>query len=97
MKSIRVIVMFSLIWLATACSLLWASAAHAGTVSPLPASDYTVQPVCAAPTPGHTSCLAQLLLPGTAAARAHTHPLGMTRSAPVKASSAPEDSIPRGA
>jgi hypothetical protein len=50
------------------------------TVSPLPASNYTVRPVCAAPTPGRASCLALELVPKTAAARAHMRPLGMTRS-----------------
>ena len=61
-----------------------ASAGATSTVSPLPASDYTVRPACAAPAPGHAGCLALALMPGTAAARAHTHPLGMTRSAPLK-------------
>ncbi len=74
--------------LALAFAMLCASVAQGATVSPLPASDYTAQSVCAPPAPGHAGCLAQLLLPRTAAARAHTHPLGMVRSAPVKASSA---------
>jgi uncharacterized membrane protein YgcG len=59
-------------------------------VSPLPASDYAVRPACAAPTPGHAGCLALELLPTTAAARARTHPLGMTRSAPIRAGLAAE-------
>jgi hypothetical protein len=72
------------------CSLLSPALATASTVSPLPASDYTVRPVCAAPAPGHAGCLAMRLVPVTAAARAHTHPLGMTRSAPIRAGSAAE-------
>jgi hypothetical protein len=71
--------------LAAACSMLCASAARAGTVSPLPASDYAVQSACAAPAPGHAGCLAQLLEAETAAARAHTHPLGITSSHPITA------------
>ena len=47
-------------------------------VTPLPASDYTVRHVCAAPAPGYAGCLALELVPKTAAARAHTHPLGIT-------------------
>jgi hypothetical protein len=61
-----------------------------GTVSPLPASDYSVRSVCAVPAPGHARCLALELVPRTAAARAHTHPLGMTRSAPIRAGRAAE-------
>ena len=76
--------------LAFAVAMLWVSAAQAGTVSPLPASDYTVQSVCAAPAPGHASCLAQLLVAETAAARAYTHPLGITRSHLITAAKASE-------
>jgi hypothetical protein len=72
------------------CSLPSATAAAASTVSPLPASDYTVRHVCAAPAPGYAGCLALRLVPQTAAARAHTHPLGMTRSAPIVAAEAAE-------
>jgi Subtilase family len=59
------------------------SSAAAVTVSPLPASDYTVRPACAPPAPGHAGCLALVLVPRTAQARAHTRPLGMTRAAPL--------------
>jgi hypothetical protein len=48
---------------------------------PLPASDYSASPVCGAPQPGRASCLAVGLIPRTAAARARSHPLGMTLSA----------------
>lgn len=44
--------------------------------------------VCGAPAPGHVSCLAQELVPGTAAARAHTHPLGMRTAQAIEAASA---------
>jgi len=89
-KNTRVVTVSSLIWLATAYSTLCASAAQASTVSPLPASDYTVQSVCAAPAPGHAGCLAQLLIAETAAARARTHPLGITRSHAITAAKASE-------
>jgi len=89
----RIVVLRTL--LASAATLLVLSAlpcASAGaaesTVSPLPESDYTVRPVCAAPAPGYAGCLALELVPKTAAARAHTHPLGITRSAPTEAGKA---------
>jgi Subtilase family len=66
------------------------SAGAADTVAPLPASDYAVRPVCAAPAPGHAGCLALELVPKTAAALAHTHPLAITRSRPVEAASPTE-------
>jgi Subtilase family len=72
------------------CSLLGATVAAAETVSSLPASDYTVRAVCVAPPPGYAGCLALRLVAKTAAARAHTHPLGMTRSGPVRSSAATE-------
>lgn len=59
-------------------------------VAPLPASDYTVRHVCPAPAPGYAGCLALELVPKTAAARAHTHPLGITRSRAVVAAKASE-------
>jgi hypothetical protein len=62
--------------LTAVCSMLCAPAVQAGAVSPLPASDYTVDSACAAPGPGRVSCLAQLLVAKTAAARARTHPVG---------------------
>ncbi len=68
----------------------WPSAA-AATVSPLPESDYATQPLCAPPTPGYATCLATELVPLTAAARAHTHPLGMatrTSASPTLATGA---------
>ena len=61
-----------------------------GGVAPLPSSDYTVRPVCAAPQVGYAGCLALELVPKTAAARARAHPLGITRSKPVVAVKASE-------
>lgn len=45
--------------------------------TPLSASNYTVRQVCAAPLPGQASCMAEELVPQTAEARSHAHPLGM--------------------
>jgi hypothetical protein len=72
--------------------LLWLCTAAGATaaVSPLPASDYAVRPACGPPAPGQAGCLALQLVPRTAAALAHTHPLGMTRSAPPAALSPKE-------
>jgi hypothetical protein len=58
------------------------------TVSPLPASDYSVRSVCQPPAPGYASCLALELVPQTPAARAHSHPLGMTQKAGATGSQA---------
>jgi hypothetical protein len=55
--------------------------------APLPASNYSVHPVCGTPLPGHASCLALRLVPETAAARAHTHPLGRTFKHAIRAAS----------
>jgi hypothetical protein len=78
MRTIQAIVVPSLLSLVVGWSMLCASSVSASTVSPLPASDYTVRSVCSAPAPGHVSCLALELLPRTAAARARTHPLAIT-------------------
>ena len=67
-----------------------ASAAPRSAVAPLPASEYSVRPVCAPPAPGDASCLAVELVPDTPAARAHTHLLGMTRGAPAGGAAAGE-------
>jgi hypothetical protein len=73
--------------IATGLALLCAAPALAGTASPLPRSDYTVRAACAAPAAGHAGCLAMQLVPLTAEARAHMHPLGITRSAQPQAPS----------
>jgi hypothetical protein len=54
------------------------SAAATASVAPLPESDYTTHQLCGVPAPGDATCLATELVPLTAAARARTHPLGMT-------------------
>jgi Subtilase family len=79
---IRVTVVLSLPVVMACCLLLNPAIAAASVVSPLPETDYTVRPVCAAPAPGYAGCLALELVPKTAAARAHTHPLGITLNAP---------------
>ncbi len=73
--------------LAVGFVLCCAQSAAAATVSPLPRSDYVVRAVCGAPAPGRAGCLALQLVPQTTEARAHTHPLGMVRAAPVAARS----------
>ncbi len=76
--------------LLTGGSTLCISSVRASTVAPLPASDYTVRLACPVPTPGHVSCQALELVPRTAAARAHTHPLGITTRQAITASKAAE-------
>jgi hypothetical protein len=65
-------------------------AGTAAALSPLPRSDYTVRPACAAPSPGRASCLALQLVPRSREARAHTHPLGVGSPTARRASSASE-------
>ncbi len=65
---------------AVAFALLCSQAVAAKTVSPLPPSAYTVRAVCPAPAPGDAACQAQRLVPATAQARAHTHPVGVARA-----------------
>jgi hypothetical protein len=54
--------------------------AAAEDVSPLPPSAYTTHPVCPPPAPGHAACQSLQLVAVTAAARAHTRPLGRARA-----------------
>lgn len=68
------------------------AAVHAETVAPLAESNYSVQPACRAAEPGHAGCLALALQPRTAAARAHRHPIGITRRQALRAVSAAEGS-----
>jgi hypothetical protein len=75
---------------AAGLALLCTAAARAETISPLPASNYAIRPACAPPSEQHATCLALQLVPRTAAARAHTHPLGVTRSHAIPASSPKE-------
>jgi hypothetical protein len=71
--------MKTLIAIAAALAWLCAPAGAASILSPLPAADYSVRSVCAASAPGRAGCLSRQLVARTAAARAHTHPLGMPR------------------
>jgi hypothetical protein len=69
---------------AGASTALANATATPGAQPPLPASDYSVRPVCAAPVlPGAASCLALQLVPVAAAARAHTHLLGAPPTRPT--------------
>lgn len=74
--------MFALgqIAISLALAVLWVQTAAASSISPLPRSDYTVQAVCARPARGHAGCMALQLVPRTAEARAHTHPIGIART-----------------
>jgi hypothetical protein len=80
--------LFALSWFSSETAS--AQASQRPIVSPLPASDYSVRPVCAAPAPGHASCLALELVPVTSAARAYSRPLGMARRARVRVGKAVE-------
>jgi|HubBroStandDraft_2_1064218.scaffolds.fasta_scaffold40774_1 hypothetical protein len=75
--------------LVAAFALLCTQAMAAETVSPLPPSAYAVRAACPAPAPGHATCLALKLVARTAAAAAHTRPLGMARAADAIESAAP--------
>jgi len=83
----------SLLAFALGLSLLGAPADAAGTVSPLPESNYGVRSACAAPARGDAGCLALELVPETATARAHTHPLGLPRSTHFGASKGTEGAL----
>jgi hypothetical protein len=74
---------------ALAALVLPSAVTAAGTVGPLPASNYRVQAACGAPLPLHASCLAEQLVPVTSAARAHTRPIGIVRSAATPAARSP--------
>jgi Subtilase family len=82
-ERIRDIAALCLAALAAGLALACATAGAAGIVSPLPATDYSVKPVCGAPSRGSAGCMSMELLPRTAAARAHNHPIGMARLVPT--------------
>ena len=65
---------------AAAAALLALPASAAGQVTPLPASDYGVKAACNHVAAGHAGCMALQLVPLTAAAKAHSHPLGVVRA-----------------
>lgn len=75
----------SLAIIAAACFALaiWATSSYAAptTVKPLSASNYTTKRACQRALAGEAECFAEVLEPATAAARAHTTPLGITRRA----------------
>jgi hypothetical protein len=74
--------------LALAASLaLPAAALAASETVPLPAADYGVRAACRATAPHRAHCMALTLVPRTAAARAHRHPLAVTRTTPLRAPS----------
>jgi hypothetical protein len=56
--------------------------AAAASRSPLPESDYTIRSACAAPEPGHASCLALELVPRTATAQERVRPLAIRGARP---------------
>jgi Subtilase family len=62
-------------------ALLCASQASAETVAPLPPSNYAVRAACAEPEAGHAGCLALQLVPLSAEALRHRHPIGTSRAA----------------
>lgn len=73
-------------------ALLWACAQAAfasSRVSPLPRSAYGIRAVCAKPARKRAGCLALQLVPKTAEAQAHTHPLGVRRAALATPSTPP--------
>jgi IPT/TIG domain len=73
--------------IAAVLALLCVPSVAAGSVSPLPSSDYTVRAVCAKAALMRAGCLALQLVPRTTAARERKHPLGLIRGAPLTAPS----------
>jgi hypothetical protein len=67
--------------LALAALLMVPASRAAAAEAPLPPSDYTVRPACDEALPGFASCQALQLVPVSAEARRHTHPIGMVRPA----------------
>jgi subtilase family protein len=67
--------------LAAAVLAVLPAAAWAETVGPLPSSNYTVRQACTTPRPGRANCLAEQLVPISAEAQRHKHPIGMVRPA----------------
>lgn len=79
--------------LGAAALVLCLLAGSAAALTPLPRSDYAVRAACSAPSPGQASCLALQLVPRSAEARAHTHPLGVGSPTTRPAASASEGSF----
>lgn len=76
-----------------ACLAPAAGEAATATLTPLPASEYATSPACSAPRPGHAGCMAVRLAPKTAAARGHTHPIGVPSASPGHGSPAAEGKL----
>jgi hypothetical protein len=74
---------------AVACCASAAPASASTASSPLPFSDYGVRALCSQPAPGHAACMALELVPRTAEAHAHSHPLVVTPSSARRASGTP--------
>jgi hypothetical protein len=83
---------FALFALAITAVLMAVLAPASLASSPLPSSDYSVRHACAPPSPGRASCMALRLVPRTAVAAAHTHPLAV-----ATAGDAPSVTIAEGA
>jgi Subtilase family len=75
--------------IAVAFALLCAPSLAAETSAPLPPSNYTFRAACPRPSLGQAECLALQLVPRTAHARSHMHPLAVPRSTAFAAPSAP--------
>ena len=89
-KGARAVAVWSALTLTAGYSMLCAPTVQAGAVSPLPASDYAVDSACAMLAPRHVACLAEILVARTAAARARTHPVGITTTHTIVHGSAAE-------
>ena len=89
MKTTRAICGLSVLLFAGG-STLYTPSVQASPLSPLPPSDYTVRSACRPPAAGRVGCLALELVPRTAAARAHTHPLGIASGHVITAGRAAE-------
>jgi hypothetical protein len=89
-RTLRALASASILALTAGCGVLAMPAAATNVVTPLPASDYGTRDLCAEPSPGHAACMAVELVPKTTAARARTHPLGVTKTHPIKAAEAAE-------
>ena len=64
-----------------------------GPLVPLPASDYSVHAACPPAPPRSANCMALELVPQSAQARAHRHPLGMRRSRAIRAGTPAEEAF----
>ena len=77
-----------------ACLMLCTPAAATQTLTPLPASNYSVRSMCSQPALGKAGCMSMELVPVTPAARAHSHPIGRAIAAAANERSASEACTP---